>query len=265
MTRKRKYKKRYKKRILDYIAIPHLDIDSETKKGIFIIFILALGAISLLGLFNSAGIIGVYLKNLLILAFGWGKWTFPIILIVFGYMLYNENRFDIRLKNYLGIILFILSFHALLFLFVEYDKWDQVLANGGAGGYIGLILANISIKMLGFYASLLLMLSLIIASVLLAMILGLELEEAAKSFVRLLNDAGVKFGILGEEEECDGNEVFMLGEKGLFRVDDLMQDLYFYENPQAVGEFWSPFRAIRGVSEGSMTRFSISLRRFCIL
>ena len=36
-----------------------------------------------------------------------------------------------------------------------------------------------------------------------------------------------------------------------------MQDLYFYENPQAMGELWSPFRSIRGVSEGSMTRFSI--------
>ncbi len=165
MTRRRK--RRYKKRILDYITIPRLDIDSETKKGIFIIFILALGAISLLGLFDSAGIIGVYLKNWLILAFGWGKWTFPIILLVFGYMLYNENRFDVRLKNYLGVILFILSFHALLFLFVEYDKWDQILANGGAGGYIGLILANISIKMLGFYASLLLMFSLVITSILL--------------------------------------------------------------------------------------------------
>jgi UDP-N-acetylglucosamine 3-dehydrogenase len=52
-------------------------------------------------------------------------------------------------------------------------------------------------------------------------------------------------------------ETLVLGEKGLFRVDDLMQDLYFYENPQAVGELWSPFRAVRGVSEGSMTRFSI--------
>jgi len=52
-------------------------------------------------------------------------------------------------------------------------------------------------------------------------------------------------------------ETLVLGEKGLFRVDDLMQDLYFYENPQANGELWSPFRAIRGVSEGSMTRFSI--------
>lgn len=52
-------------------------------------------------------------------------------------------------------------------------------------------------------------------------------------------------------------ETLVLGEKGLFRVDDLMQDLYFYENPQAVGELWSPFRATRGVSEGSMTRYSI--------
>jgi predicted dehydrogenase len=52
-------------------------------------------------------------------------------------------------------------------------------------------------------------------------------------------------------------ETLVLGEKGLFRVDDLMQDLYFYENTQAVGELWSPFRAIRGVSEGSMTRFPI--------
>ena len=52
-------------------------------------------------------------------------------------------------------------------------------------------------------------------------------------------------------------ETLVLGEKGLFRVDDLMQDLYFYENPQAIGELWSPFRALRGVSEGSMTRFSV--------
>jgi len=52
-------------------------------------------------------------------------------------------------------------------------------------------------------------------------------------------------------------ETLVLGEKGLFRVDDLMQDLYFYENPQANGELWSPFRSIRGVSEGSMIRFSI--------
>ena len=28
-------------------------------------------------------------------------------------------------------------------------------------------------------------------------------------------------------------EVLVLGERGMFRVDDLIQDLYFYENAQA--------------------------------
>jgi Fe-S oxidoreductase len=32
----------------------------------------------------------------------------------------------------------------------------------------------------------------------------------------VLTKAGLSFGILGDEEECDGNEVNMLGEAGLF-------------------------------------------------
>jgi len=32
----------------------------------------------------------------------------------------------------------------------------------------------------------------------------------------------------------------------------------FFENSQAVGDLWSPLRTIRGVSEGSMTRYALS-------
>lgn len=52
-------------------------------------------------------------------------------------------------------------------------------------------------------------------------------------------------------------ETLVIGEKGLFHVDDLTQDLYFYENAQASGDLWSPLKALRGVSEGSMTRFEL--------
>jgi UDP-N-acetylglucosamine 3-dehydrogenase len=55
-------------------------------------------------------------------------------------------------------------------------------------------------------------------------------------------------------------EVLVLGERGLFRVDDLTQDLYFYENAQANGLAWDSLKNLRGVSEGSMTRFA--LQRF---
>ena len=40
---------------------------------------------------------------------------------------------------------------------------------------------------------------------------------AARSLVDILNASGVSFGILGEEEECCGNEIYMLGETGLFQ------------------------------------------------
>lgn len=52
-------------------------------------------------------------------------------------------------------------------------------------------------------------------------------------------------------------EVLVLGERGLFRVDDLTQDLYFFENSQATGLAWDSLKNLRGVSEGGMSRFAI--------
>jgi predicted dehydrogenase len=55
-------------------------------------------------------------------------------------------------------------------------------------------------------------------------------------------------------------EVLVLGERGMFRVDDLTQDLYFYENAQGTEDLWLGLRTIKGVSEGTMTRFAIQRR-----
>jgi predicted dehydrogenase len=51
--------------------------------------------------------------------------------------------------------------------------------------------------------------------------------------------------------------VLVLGERGLLRVDDLTQDLYFFENAQANGTLWPALQTLKGVSEGGMTRFAI--------
>jgi len=52
-------------------------------------------------------------------------------------------------------------------------------------------------------------------------------------------------------------ETLVLGERGMFRVDDLTQDLYFYENAHAKDVQWATLQALKGVSEGSMTRYAI--------
>ncbi|MCJ7622093.1 MAG: Gfo/Idh/MocA family oxidoreductase [Anaerolineaceae bacterium] len=52
-------------------------------------------------------------------------------------------------------------------------------------------------------------------------------------------------------------ETIVLGERGMFRVDDLTQDLYYFENAQASEELWRDLRVIKGVSEGEMIRYAV--------
>jgi predicted dehydrogenase len=51
-------------------------------------------------------------------------------------------------------------------------------------------------------------------------------------------------------------EVTVLGERGMFKVDDLTQDLYFYENAFGGETIWPALQTLKGVSEGSMIRYA---------
>ena len=53
-------------------------------------------------------------------------------------------------------------------------------------------------------------------------------------------------------------ELTVTGERGMFLVDHLTQDLYFYENAEANSERWSAISLLRGVSEGRMIRYPVN-------
>lgn len=53
-------------------------------------------------------------------------------------------------------------------------------------------------------------------------------------------------------------DLYVTGERGMFRVDYLTQDLYFFENAVANGGDWEPLRMLRGVSEGRMVRYMVA-------
>ncbi len=55
-------------------------------------------------------------------------------------------------------------------------------------------------------------------------------------------------------------ELYVTGEKGMYRVDYLTQDLYFFENARAQGADWETLRVLRGVSEGRMIRHVVAKR-----
>lgn len=55
-------------------------------------------------------------------------------------------------------------------------------------------------------------------------------------------------------------ELYVTGERGMFRVDYLTQDLYFFENATTAGSDWETMQILRGVSEGAMIRYSVKKR-----
>lgn len=188
-----------------------MDLDADTKKGIFIVVILALGAISLLGLFDIAGLLGLYFKNALTYTFGWGRWFLPIMLLFWGYALYDEERFELKGGNYLGAILFLISTCTFLFLLVESDSWYSSVVVGKGGGHVGLFFAEIFIKYLGFIASFLVSLGLIIISWMLIFnttLVGLFGKESY--FAKIVYPINFLFakllGIKKNEEDAENDE-----------------------------------------------------------
>lgn len=52
-------------------------------------------------------------------------------------------------------------------------------------------------------------------------------------------------------------ELYITGERGMFRVNYITQDLRFYENAETNGENWSTISLLRGVSEGMVIQYPI--------
>jgi Fe-S oxidoreductase len=74
-----------------------------------------------------------------------------------------------------------------------------------------------------------------------------RVQEIAKSLAKCIKRAGVNFGILGDEENCCGNEVYGMGEKGLFDflVERNMKLLKKYNVEQVVTTCPHAFHAFK--------------------
>ena len=162
MARK-KYRKFFGKGPLDYL--PKLDLDPDTKKGIFVVFILAFGAISFLSLFGLAGALGEYLSQGIVLVFGWGRWFFPLLLLAWGFLLYREA--GVRGAIYLGGFIFLVSLQTLFHIFIPSNRWQTTIETGEGGGYLGYFLTNSFVKLTGFYAALIILIALFLVSLML--------------------------------------------------------------------------------------------------
>src|SRR3989339_450034 len=107
------------------------------------------------------------------------------------------------------LVLFFLSFHALLLLFVDMNAWPEAIKVGRGGGYAGLLLADTFVKLMGFIASLFVLFCLLVVSLLLMLNTTLVALFGRESFVAKMfypvNFVFIKiFGIFKKNEEDIG-------------------------------------------------------------
>lgn len=86
-------------------------------------------------------------------------------------------------------------------------------------------------------------------------------EDLVSALLRFA-DTSTSEGVVGTLEvnwltptKC--RELTVTGERGMFRVDYLTQDLSFFENASAPFSGWPAMSVLRGVSEGTMTRYQV--------
>jgi S-DNA-T family DNA segregation ATPase FtsK/SpoIIIE len=144
-------KKRTKKERLEEERQPILD--PGTRRGIIIVSLFVVAAISILSFFDLAGSVGNYLDQLLMIVFGWGSFLFPIILAVFGYLMIFPDKYGLKASNYLGVFLLLLAVLGIMHLFVGQDTAVTAIDEGRGGGYLGLVISLPLLKIMGIWAT----------------------------------------------------------------------------------------------------------------
>lgn len=140
------------------------DLSPEAKRGVLTVFLFALAALTLFSLFDLAGQAGFFIKEALANFLGWSRFLVPVILAFLGLVMFFEKKFGWRVINFLGVLLFALSFNALLHLLLgPADAFDAVV-RGQGGGYLGIVLASPLEKILGFWGSLLVLVTFFVTS-----------------------------------------------------------------------------------------------------
>lgn len=146
-------------------AVSRFDISQETKNSIWGILSLGLAVLSILSFVGKAGTAGTLFAVAARSLFGWGFFIIPVAFIILGASFVKSISRQIYHSAVFGTILFVFSFLALFYLFGGGDLNARLVQ----GGYFGVILGFPLLYSLGFWASLLILLVLMVVALLVAL------------------------------------------------------------------------------------------------
>lgn len=152
-----------------------LELDPKVVREIFAVILVGLGLFTLLAIVGVAGELGRFFFQALRLGFGWTSFIFPLMLVGAGVAMFYPVRYNFKLANVIGLIMFILSLSSIFHVFLGIDTAYDFAATGDAGGFVGYFISRFMLGALDFWASFLILVVVFVVS--LSFVFGAPLKE----------------------------------------------------------------------------------------
>lgn len=129
-----------------------LQIHGDAKRSIAAVFLCALAILFILGFLDYAGALGTSLDVAGRIAFGWGKWLLPVVLIIAAVVLLHRAETFFYVTRLIGLGIFFWSILGFFHLYFDPAVLSDVAHSGRGGGYAGYALAQLLIAFTGVIA-----------------------------------------------------------------------------------------------------------------
>jgi len=159
-------------------------ISIDTKRSIIAVFLIALAILSVFSLFGGAGAFGKYLSKILSLAFGIGRYLLPILMLAVGLLYFRRDTESYYIFVAVGFFVFLASILGIVHIFRPLGQMVEVAKKGLGGGFLGAAAAYPTLKLFGFWAGLIVLSTLALASLLLALNVPLRALLAPVKWLR---------------------------------------------------------------------------------
>ncbi|MBI2439055.1 MAG: DNA translocase FtsK 4TM domain-containing protein [Candidatus Moranbacteria bacterium] len=138
-------------------GFPFEDIlHSDAKRSIAAVFLLAFSVLFLLAFFHSAGLFGVWLDKGCGIFLGFGKWLFPLLLLLSGIMFLTRRTTTLAdAVKFIGLLTSFFALLGLLHLYQGGGNIDSLIVlarQGEGGGFVGFALSYVLLYFTGALA-----------------------------------------------------------------------------------------------------------------
>ncbi|MDP3964989.1 MAG: DNA translocase FtsK, partial [bacterium] len=211
----------------------------ETRRGIGVILLFALGILSVFSLFNLAGSVGQFIETILRQTFGWAAYVIPVIFLWWGYLLLRAVEKPLSITTYVGFGLSVVSITALFHIFIPFDEAISSISAGRGGGYLGFIFSYPFQRIMGFWAALVLVVALFCIAILILFNTSLERLAEHRGALGQMAEK-LRNGLRWFKRETDDTEGEIEAEEEVMEPDEEESDdeekEVFKHNPVADSE-----------------------------